>query len=121
MVSFEPRPLVGGAPEAPESALATPSLDGKKKEVNNETEFPMNATKISLVTAVRNFKHRCFLAQVGYCDTRAMNTMQLARLGKRLALKHGGKRLSVVYTYSRASGLWPLIFFPVCFVSVFDP
>ena len=37
--------------------------------------------------------------KVEYCDTRALNTMQLARLGKRLAVKHGGKKMSIVYTY----------------------
>ena len=37
---------------------------------------------------------------VEYCDTRALNMMQLARLGKRLS-RSG--RLSVVYTYSPAA------------------
>ena len=37
---------------------------------------------------------------VEYCDTRALNMMQLARLGKKLSR---GGRLSVVYTYSPAA------------------
>ena len=43
------------------------------------------------------------LKQVEYCDRRSLNTMQLARLGRKLTRQHGGKRLSIVYTYSKAA------------------
>ena len=73
IVSFEPRTLGGRS-----------QLDHLNKDVN-ATEVPENQKVFH---------------DVEYCDTRALNMMQLARLGKRLS-RSG--RLSVVYTYSPAA------------------
>ena len=68
IVSFEPRTLGGQS-----------QLDKLNAELNAKV------------------KGDKFFHDVEYCDRRALNMMQLARLGKRLS-KSG--RLSVVYTYS---------------------
>ena len=74
IVSFEPRTLGGRS-----------QLNRLNEELN-ATEEPEEGTKL--------------FHDVEYCDTRALNMMQLARLGKRLS-RSG--RLSVVYTYSPAA------------------
>ena len=71
IVSFEPRSLGGRS---------------KLSHLNDDSQIGPDGTKL--------------FHDVEYCDTRALNMMQLARLGKRLS-RSG--RLSVVYTYSPAA------------------